>query len=189
MAVRSVTAPDVYVRDECDICECSEPDQEMVDLAWCEEAEECCYCAYHSAHGQAIVIATDGACRDNGRQDAVAGCGVFFGVDSIHNMALQLDETRPNSQRAELRAAIYALNKLRNMFANGNLDDRGPIDEVIIKSDSEYVVKSMTTWIIKWRDNGYMNAKGLPLVNQDLIKQLDSFCDRLDDLNVQVRFA
>lgn len=74
------------------------------------------------------------------------------------------------------------------MFANGGFKHEGYIDEVIIKTDSAYVVNSMTTWIKKWRNNGYMNAKNLPLVNQDLIQQLDSLCNRLGDLGIQARF-
>jgi ribonuclease HI len=179
-----------FVRGRCDgcgICPCS-GDYDKIELIACEDCSECDYCGNLEAHGTAIIIATDGACRNNGRADALAGCGVFFGINSMHNNAFQLDETRPTSQRAELRAAIYALNKVRNMFANGGFRNEGYIDEVIIKTDSAYVVNGMTTWIKKWRNNGYMNAKGLPLINQDLIQQLDSLCNRLDDLGIQARF-
>lgn len=180
---------DNFVRGRCEccqICDCPKGEHEVM-LVSCHD--DVCYdCDLPRNHGNAIIIATDGACRNNGRAIATAGCGVFFSIDSVHNKCFQLQEARPTSQRAELHAAIYALKKVRNMFANGGFAYEGNISEVIIKTDSAYVVNSMTKWISKWRNNGYTNARGLPLVNQDLIQQLDSLCNRLDDLDVQARF-
>jgi ribonuclease HI len=179
-----------FVRSRCDrcpICSCS-GEYDEIELISCEDSSVCRYCGDPDAHGSAIIIATDGACRNNGRADAVAGCGVFFGINSMHNHAFNLAGARQTSQRAELSAAIYALSKIRNMAANGGLTNEGCLDEIIIKTDSSYVVNGMTNWIRKWRNNGYINAKGLPLVNQDLIQHLDSLCNTLDDLGIQVRF-
>ena len=140
-------------------------------------------------YGTSIIIATDGACRNNGRADAVAGCGIYWGRNDIHNRSFQLDDgVRPTSQRAELSAAIYALRKFRNIFANGGYKYYGRIDEVVIKTDSAYLVKGMTEWIVKWRNNGYLNARGLPVSNEDLIVELDDLCDEIDDLGVQACF-
>jgi ribonuclease HI len=140
-------------------------------------------------HGRYILIATDGACRNNGRADAVAGCGIYWGPNNTHNKSFQLDDgVRPTSQRAELSAAIYALSKFRNILANGGYKHSGRIDEVVIKTDSAYLVNGMTDWIVKWRNNGYLNARGLPLCNQDLIKELDYLCDEIDELGVQACF-
>lgn len=140
-------------------------------------------------HGQYLPIATDGACRNNGLADAVAGCGVYWGHNSIHNKSFQLnDGVRPTSQRAELSAAIYALRKFRNIYANGGFKYLGHLDMVVIKTDSAYLVNSMTDWIVKWRNNGYLNARGLPLCNRDLIEQLDGLCDEIDELGIQACF-
>lgn len=139
--------------------------------------------------GHAIIIATDGACRNNGRAGAVAGCGIYWGRNNMHNKSFQLnDGVRPTSQRAELSAAIHALSKFRNILANGGYKNSGPIDEIVIKTDSAYVVNSMTDWIVKWRYNGYLNARGLPLCNRDLIEELDDLCDEIDELGVQACF-
>jgi ribonuclease HI len=48
-----------------------------------------------------------------------------------------------------------------------------------IFSDSKYAVNCMTEWQLKWRDNGWINAAGLEVVNRDLIEQA---CDLEDDL-------
>jgi ribonuclease HI len=140
-------------------------------------------------HGGAIIIATDGACRNNGLPDAATGCGVFFGMYSAHNIAFQPEDTHPTGQRADLQAAIYALSKTRDMFANDAFRNESYINEIIInKTDAAYMVNCMTDWIVKWRGNGYLNARGLPLNNRDLIQQLDSLCNQINDLNIRVPF-
>jgi ribonuclease HI len=139
-------------------------------------------------HGGAVIIATDGACRNNGRSNAASGCGVFFGMYSAHNIAFQPEDARPTNQRAELQTAISALSKVRHMAANGELKNEGWINEIIIKTDSAFVVNSMTDWILKWRDNGHLSGKGVPVVNQELIQRLDFLCNQINDLNFRARF-
>jgi ribonuclease HI len=139
--------------------------------------------------GSYVLIATDGACSNNGRADAVAGCGVYWGLNNNHNASFQLDDgVHPTSQRAELSAAIYALRKFRNILANGGYKNSGYIDYVVIKTDSAYVVNSMTDWIIKWRDNGFTNQRGFRVVNEDLFRELDDLCYDIEDLGCQACF-
>ena len=59
---------------------------------------------------------------------------------------------------------------------------------VVVKSDSSYLVSAMTDWIYKWRNNGYINSRGLSVCNEDLFKQLDEAVDSLNDADVQVQF-
>lgn len=171
--------------DACGICECSGQYDE-IEMTPCSGADVCYRCREPAAHGDAIIIATDGACRNNGRPDAIAGCGIFCSVDSIHNKSFQIEEDRPTSQRAELFAVIYALRKAKNILGNGGFDEH--ISEVVIKTDSAYVVNGMTSWIIKWRGNGYLNARGLPVANNELYREIDCLCDHLANIGVQARF-
>jgi ribonuclease HI len=139
--------------------------------------------------GSYILIATDGACSKNGHADAVAGCGVFWGYNNIHNKSFQLnDGIHPTSQRAELRATLYALTQFRNIYANGGYKHWTRIDKVVIKTDSAYVVNGMTDWVVKWRNNGYVNTRGLQVSNMDLFQELDDLCDEIDELGVQACF-
>ena len=59
---------------------------------------------------------------------------------------------------------------------------------MVIKADSEYLVKGMTSWIYKWRDNGYEDCRGLSLTNADLFRRLDQAVDDLNGMNVGVQF-
>ena len=129
---------DNFVRGRCDccaMCECSN-DYDKVKLMKCVDCIRCSGCGNRPAHGKAIIIATDGACRNNGYANAQAACGVFFNINSIHNKAFLVHDPRPTSQRAELRAAIYALTKIGNMFdRGGHLNHETRISEVVIKSE------------------------------------------------------
>ena len=136
--------------------------------------------------GVYAVIATDGACRNNGYLNAIAGCGIFWDHNSTHNKSFQLnDGVCPTSQRAELTAAIRALKD----FAEGSYGISVPVDYVVIKTDSSYLVKSVTNWIVRWRRYGWVNSNGDPVSNQDLITELDRLCDKIyNDFGVKACF-
>ena len=61
----------------------------------------------------------------------------------------------------ELLAAIKALQSLKRPC------------RVNLYTDSNYVKQGITEWIIKWKSNGFINAKKIPVLNSDLWKQLD----------------
>jgi len=179
-----------FVRARCDyhyVCDCT-GQYDLVELMPCDNRLVCDECHNLTAHGHAIVIATDGACRNNGRPDAVGACGIFFNVDSYHNKAFKMKDPHPTSQRAELRAAAYALGAFTKMFTSGHFVDKGYVTEVIIKSDSAYLVNGMTSWITAWRQNGYINAHGRHLRNQGLFRKLDGLCNNLAVMGVRARF-
>jgi ribonuclease HI len=54
-----------------------------------------------------------------------------------------------------------------------------PKVKVEIFSDSKYAIGCMTEWIYKWSGNGWTNATGNPVANQDLIKEASDLEDRL----------
>jgi ribonuclease HI len=142
------------------------------DLNWViapsEEMGRCRCCDQHISFGDAFIIAIDGACRGNGTANAEAACGIFGNVGSDFNNAFSLHESTPTSQRAERHAAISALESLSAIY---NTEDRKTLlDEVIVKTDSAYLVNSMTFYVNKWRANGYLSAQRKPVVNQDLLK-------------------
>jgi ribonuclease HI len=54
--------------------------------------------------------------------------------------------------------------------------------EVLLISDSQYLLNGVTSWRLKWRDNGWMRKpkKGQerPVLNADLWKELDALADK-----------
>lgn len=58
-----------------------------------------------------IIVAVDGACPGNGRDNARAGYGVYFNAGSVWNTADKLKRTPFTNQRAEVLAAKLALDR------------------------------------------------------------------------------
>ena len=71
-------------------------------------------------------------------------------------------EEHTTNNRMELVAAIKALG-----FA-GKLDDT-PME---VHTDSEYVMKGMTSWITGWQKRNWRTTSKKPVLNQDLWKEL-----------------
>ena len=150
------------------------------------------------AHNDAIVIAVDGACRNNGKPKAKVGTGICFHRDNWRwNSAVTLDDAYNTSQRAELYAGWLALSLAAKLRRNNPLGGKKlrvcnwpsrRLRRVVIKADSKYLVKGMTSWIYKWRANGYENCRGLSVTNADLFKRLDQAVEDLNGMNVEVQF-
>lgn len=101
------------------------------------------------------------------------------------------------NQRAELHAAGQALIVVRSIREQNPMGPArlniapGParsLRRVVIKSDSDYLVKGMTDWIYRWKRNSFVNQKGAAVVNADLFQDLDQSVEELNDLGVEVQF-
>lgn len=109
-------------------------------------------------------VFTDGACSNNGYRNAAAGVGVFFGDNNPLNFSGKLEGNLHTSQRAELAA----IKKAYEIIMSLDVEVR-PYD---ILTDSQYAIDCLTVWYKKWETNGWLNASGYPVANQDLIKQI-----------------
>ncbi len=105
-----------------------------------------------------VTIYTDGACKGN---PGTGGWGAWLSwVD--HEKELFGGETLTTNNRMELTAVIQALTCLKRTC------------DVIIYTDSEYVRKGITEWIISWKQRGWKTADKKPVKNADLWQQLDA---------------
>lgn len=107
-----------------------------------------------------LNIYTDGSSLGNGGHGAVAGVGVYFGPRNPNNISEPLPGTRQTNQRAELTAIQRALE-----LAPRNRP-------VTIFSDSNYAIKCVTEWFVKWRENGWVNAAKKPVENKDIVERV-----------------
>ena len=111
-----------------------------------------------------VVIYTDGACKGNpGR----GGWGAWL-RSGAHEKELFGGEPHTTNQRMELMAAIQALSALHR-----------PSD-VVLYTDSKYVLQGITSWITSWKRNGWKNAAKQPVKNADLWRALDEAAARHD---------
>lgn len=105
-----------------------------------------------------LVIYTDGSCGNVGGV-VVGRSGIWYGSGDPRNRSERLPLTSPTNNRAELWAAIRAIETLECP------DDQ----HVIICSDSRYTINSVCSWWAKWENNGW-NQKTVK--NEKLIRRL-----------------
>ena len=115
-------------------------------------------------------VYVDGACFYNGKPWARAGYGVWFG----NNHSLNCSGTFPGrqtNQLAEIHAAIVAIEIA--------IDEQ--MDSLKIHTDSMYLIKGATSWIDKWKNNGWMTCSGEHVVSMDKWLELDEVISRFGD--------
>ena len=105
-----------------------------------------------------ITIYTDGASRGN---PGPGGWGAII-INTVRVAELGGREEHTTNNRMELVAAIKALG-----FA-GKLDDT-PME---VHTDSEYVMKGMTSWITGWQKRNWRTTSKKPVLNQELWQEL-----------------
>ncbi|KAF7349181.1 Ribonuclease H1 [Mycena sanguinolenta] len=124
---------------------------------------------------------TDGVCRGNGRPGAVGGAAAWFNrpVRGSKSWWRKLPEYPiPTNQRAELTGVIMALELATERRAQLYND---PYFILTIHTDSEYVKGCFCTWIHKWKNNGWLNARGVEVVNRDLIEEASDMIDQIEE--------
>lgn len=104
-----------------------------------------------------VEIYTDGACSGN---PGPGGWGVLLRYGESEKM-LSGAERNTTNNRMELMAAIQGLKAL----------NRG--SSVVVVTDSVYVKKGITEWLVGWKQKGWRNANNKPVKNQDLWQQLE----------------
>ncbi len=111
-------------------------------------------------------IYTDGACTGN---PGPGGWGVvvYFSDGSIHEMGDASRHTTNN--KMEMQAAIAALEFLKVS---------GQTESITLYTDSEYLINCITKWVKTWKRKGWKKADGNPVLNQDLLEQLDQLNSR-----------
>lgn len=123
----------------------------------------------------------DGGCRGNGSPGSIGAAAVVmqkkWGREESWTRHLpRSDYEPPTNQKAEIEAIILALEIALQKYQNL---DACPRLNVKIYSDSKYAIGCMTDWIYKWTQNGWTNAAGNPVANQDRIRKASDFDDDL----------
>uniref|UniRef100_A0A0B6ZQH1 Ribonuclease H1 n=1 Tax=Arion vulgaris TaxID=1028688 RepID=A0A0B6ZQH1_9EUPU len=107
-------------------------------------------------------VYTDGGCFDNGRNGARAGIGVFWAKNDPDNVSERLSG-RPTNNRAEIHAAVRAI----------QIAKRKGILNLILHTDSQFLINGITKWIRGWKRNQWKKATGSPVINQQDFEELD----------------
>lgn len=121
------------------------------------------YSAENFTEDEGVHVYTDGGCFGNGRDGAKAGIGVFWGRDDINNVSEALTG-RPSNNRAEIHAAVRAV----------QIAKKKGIKNLIIHTDSQFLINGITKWIKRWKKNGWKLSTGHPVINREDFEALDS---------------
>ncbi len=111
-----------------------------------------------------IFIYTDGACKGN------PGRGGWGALMIYNNTQKEFfgGEKETTNNRMEMTAAIKGLSQLTRPC------------QVVLTTDSQYLRKGITEWIINWKKRDWKTAAKKPVKNVDLWKQLDELVSQHD---------
>jgi len=115
-------------------------------------------------------VYTDGSCTNNGRANAKAGIGVYFGHNDPRNISKPIHGKQTNNT-AELSAIIAAYDAIEADLIKGK--------KITIVSDSEYAIRCATSYGKRCSQEGW--TKQIP--NMELVKQIYNLYN--DKHNVQ----
>lgn len=99
-----------------------------------------------------VEIFTDGACKGN---PGPGGWGVILRMGK-HEKELSGSDPATTNNRMEMTGAIRGLNALIE-----------PCD-VVLHTDSRYVIDGITKWVHGWKRKGWINSSKQPVRNSDL---------------------
>lgn len=120
-----------------------------------------------------IVAYTDGSCSSE-----QGGYAFLIITDE------EIDEHYgkvPNAPCTNNIAELYAIYRcLKKLIKMG-------YSEAEIRPDSRYAMDSVTSYIKKWKKNGWRTTNGEPVKNQDLIKKIDVLLQEIKVVFVHVK--
>jgi ribonuclease HI len=114
-----------------------------------------------SSESTTVEIFTDGACRGN---PGPGGWGAILRYKK-HEKHISGAEIFTTNNRMELTAVIKALETLKRPCS------------VNITTDSEYVHQGITSWLLRWKKNGWRNSQKQTVKNMDLWHELDKIAN------------
>jgi len=123
------------------------------------------------APGPVVAAACDGACSGN---PGPGGWGALlrFADGSHHELGGRVAATTNN--RMELTAALAVLTLLKDLPCH---------PELVIRTDSRYLIDGLQKWLPGWKRKGWRTASGGSVLNRDLWEQLDG--SRLQGIRLQ----
>ncbi len=105
-----------------------------------------------------VIIYTDGACRGN---PGPGGWGALLRY-SRHEKELWGSDPDTTNNRMELKAAVEALRALNRPC------------QVDFYTDSEYLKRGITEWLVGWKARGWRTSGKKAVKNQDLWRSLEA---------------
>jgi len=111
--------------------------------------------------GRVVGAACDGACSGN---PGPGGWGALLRFEDGSVRELGASDPATTNNRMELAAALALLELLKDLPRR---------QEMVIRTDSRYLIDGMGKWLPGWKRRNWRTASGGPVLNRDLWERLD----------------
>ncbi|KAF7986133.1 hypothetical protein HWV62_38488 [Athelia sp. TMB] len=101
---------------------------------------------------QTVIIYTDGSYKDDGDKGPRTGTGIWFGENDPRNRSIRIPGDDQLNQIGEMAAILYILQQI------------SPYTPLKIRTDSQYVIDSLTMNFENWEKIGYIGIKNAELI-------------------------
>ena len=129
------------------------------------------------ARKEIITVCIDGSCLQNGKKNATAGIGIFFGKDNKQNVSKKIVSSQQVTNNiAEL---VAMLEILRFIYEKSKIQKNYHYN---IVSDSMYTIQCITKWIWKWKTNGWKTSCGSQIKNKTLIMKTNELYNKCKNM-------
>lgn len=123
------------------------------------------------------IFYTDGACIGNGTKN----CKASWASIAVYNQDLSACGFVEHNPLSNQVAEIYAVLQACKIAKENKFQD------IMIVSDSRYVIGALDNWIDVWKSNNWLDNKKKPVRNQDLFKKLAEFKNQLNIKTMHVK--
>tara|TARA_B100001094_G_scaffold294387_1_gene314966 strand:+ start:5899 stop:6690 length:792 start_codon:yes stop_codon:yes gene_type:complete len=155
LVIDKVSANTIFTDDD--------PEINLIEFQTKEDAEE--YLKGKKSISKEIIrVFTDGSCRNNGKPNAKAGIGIYFGKDNPKNVSKRIQGKQSNNT-AELSAVIEVFTILKDEIKQNQ--------NIIIYTDSKYVIQCCTSYGEKCEIINWKKSNG-EIPNVELVKEVYS---------------
>uniref|UniRef100_A0A6C0BF99 ribonuclease H n=1 Tax=viral metagenome TaxID=1070528 RepID=A0A6C0BF99_9ZZZZ len=113
-----------------------------------------------------LIAFCDGACSQNGKQGAKAGYSSVWPWHENYDGGWPLIDKPRTNNRAEFSGLIKT-------FEIADMIDPSQSKEVLVFTDSMFLIRCFTEWMPKWKRNGFKKSDGTNVLNQDLLVVID----------------
>ena len=124
-----------------------------------------------------VKVFCAGFCFDNGKPEARAGVGVYWGDTYARNKSCRVSGIKQTIRTAEVQAATMAITEAI----------RNTICDLQVNTD-KFVYTSVTKDMKRWKQKGWKTARGKDLQNKNDWQELDRQLKRAEENNVNIEW-
>lgn len=113
-----------------------------------------------------LEVFTDGACSANGKKYARAAYSTVWPKYPELNGGWAMEGDKATNNRAEFMGLIKS-------FEIADIIEPERKRTIDVYTDSMFLVNCVTKWLANWKRNGFIKSDGKPVLNQDLLLEID----------------